>query len=159
MSIIIEAPNEIYSLENNENTKLFLAGGITDCPDWQAVIIKELNDVSDLTIYNPRRENFPIDDPDASEEQITWEYNHLRDSDVIIYWFSRGSINPIVLYELGKWGTSTDKPIYIGIDQDYTRSIDVEIQTKLSNPNTTIVYTLEELANKVKENLLIKTQK
>lgn len=154
MALIIEAPLEVYSLENHKNTKLFLAGGITDCPDWQSTIINNLIDVPNLTIYNPRRTDFPIDDPKASEEQITWEYNHLRDADIIIYWFSRGSINPIVLYELGKWGTSTDKPIYIGIDKDYTRSIDVEVQTKLSNPHTSIVYSLDEISELVKEKLL-----
>jgi len=155
MAIIIESPNEVYSLENNENKKLFLAGGITDCPDWQSEIINDLKHIKDLTIYNPRRKDFPIDDPNASEEQITWEYNHLRDSDIIIYWFSRGSINPIVLYELGKWGTASDKPIFIGIDKDYTRSIDVEIQTKLSNPNAPIVYSLIELAIEVKNYITI----
>lgn len=153
MAIIIESPNEIYSLDNNENKKLFLAGGITDCPDWQSTIINDLKNIPNITIYNPRRKKFPMDNPYAAEQQITWEYNHLRDSDIIIYWFSRGSINPIVLYELGRWGTSTNKPIFIGIDKEYIRSIDVEIQTKLSNPSTTIVYSLKELTDKVKENL------
>jgi hypothetical protein len=157
MAIIIEAPNEVYSLKNHENIKLFLAGGITDCPDWQSTIINNLIDEPNLTIYNPRRADFPINDPNASEEQITWEYNHLKEADMIIYWFSKGSINPIVLYELGKWGTSIDKPIYIGIDKDYTRSVDVEIQTKLANPHTKIVYSLDELSEIVKEKLLIKT--
>ena len=155
MALIIEAPLEVYSLENHKNTKLFLAGGITDCPDWQSTIINNLIDVPNLTIYNPRRKNFPINDPKASEEQITWEYNHLKDADIILYWFSRGSINPIVLYELGRWGTSSDKPIFIGIDEEYIRKNDVEIQTKLSKPHITIVYSLDELSNMIKEKLLI----
>jgi hypothetical protein len=39
MALIIEAPNEIYSVENNKNINLFLAGGITNCPDWQKEMI------------------------------------------------------------------------------------------------------------------------
>lgn len=31
MGIVIESPNEQYSLENNISKKLFLAGGITNC--------------------------------------------------------------------------------------------------------------------------------
>jgi hypothetical protein len=146
MALIIESPNELYSLENNKNIKLFLAGGITNCPDWQKEIISYLSEMDNLTIYNPRRENFPINNPKASEEQITWEYNHLRDADIILFWFSCGSLNPIVLYELGRWGNSTNKEIIIGIDPEYERQQDVIIQIKLSRPKVRIVYDLKDLA-------------
>lgn len=136
MTLVIESPNEIYSIKNN-SFKIFLAGGISYCSDWQSEMIKLLKkrrgiySDTDITIYNPRRVNFPIDDPDAAEEQITWEYNHLRDADIILFWFSKGSLNPIVLYELGRWGF-TGKKIVIGIDPDYERKQDVMIQSKLS---------------------------
>ena len=149
MSIVIEAINEVYSIENNENVKLFLAGGITNCPDWQDEIIELLKEEYDLTMYNPRRKNFPINDPTASEQQITWEYNHLRDADIILFWFASGSLNPIVLYELGRWGNSSNKEIFVGCDPEYQRKQDVEIQTKLSRPNIEIVYSLEDLAEQV----------
>ena len=149
MAIIIEAPNETNSF--NKNNQLFLAGGITNCPQWQNEIIKLLEKENNLTIYNPRRANFPIDDPDAAEEQITWEYNHLKNADIILFWFSNGSLNPIVLLELGKWGLSSTKPIFIGIDKGYERTQDVEIQTKLARPDIEIVYSLKGLANQVIE--------
>ena len=152
MAIIIEAPNEVYSLENNRNTKIFLAGGITNCPEWQFVVIEKLKDEPGLTIYNPRRKNFPIEDPNASEEQITWEYEKLRDADVIAFWFSRGSLNPIVLYELGRWGNSSDKEIVIGIDKGYERTKDVEIQTMLSRPEIDIIYDFDEFCESLKMN-------
>lgn len=48
--IYIEAPNENYSIENEtENTKVFLAGGITNCPDWQSEIVEILSGESELT--------------------------------------------------------------------------------------------------------------
>lgn len=150
MSLIIEAPNEIYSLENNRNIKLFLAGGITNCPDWQKELIELIKGADILTIYNPRRTNFPIGNPNATEEQITWEYNHLKNSDYISFWFSKGSINPIVLLELGKYALSSkDKRIFIGIDPDYERRQDVEIQTKLARPEVRIVYSLFDLASQI----------
>lgn len=137
---IIEAPNEIYSVETNSCKKLFLAGGITNCPDWQSLIIAKLRDVKscNLVVYNPRRANFPINDPNASDEQITWEFNHLRDADQIIFWFASGSLNPIVLYELGKWGNSSNVPMCIYIDPEYERKNDVIMQTKLARDNVTI---------------------
>lgn len=144
MAHIIEATNEIYSVDKHSSKKIFLAGGISNCPDWQAEVVEKIKDIDHVIVYNPRRQNFPIDDPFASEQQITWEYEHLRDSDIIVFWFSKGSLNPIVLYELGKWGNSTDKKIIIGIDPDYERKMDVIIQTKLARPHTIIVNTLED---------------
>ncbi len=149
MALIIEAPNEVYSLENSSNIKLFLAGGISNCPNWQKDLIEKLKNFPKLTIYNPRRENFPIEDKDAAEEQITWEFNHLRDSNIIIFWFSRGSLNPIVLYELGRWGNSSNIPILIGIDPEYERKQDVIIQTQLSRPEVPIYESLDEIVEEL----------
>lgn len=151
MALVITAPNEDYSvLSLIENAKLFLAGGITNCPDWQSELIENFQDVEKLTIYNPRRKNFPIDDPSASEKQICWEYKQLKDADIICFWFSRGSLNPIVLYELGRWGNSSDKPIIIGIDPKYERKNDVIIQTKLSRPKVKIAEDFSDFCVKVK---------
>lgn len=148
MAIIVEAPNEIYSLENNKNIKLFLAGGIQNCPFWQNELIKLLEKEDDLTIYNPRRKNFPINDSSAAEEQITWEYIHLENADIISFWFSKGSLNPIVLFELGKF-IESDKLIFIGIDPGYERTRDVIIQTELSNPSIEIVDSLKDLSDQI----------
>jgi hypothetical protein len=150
MALIIEAPNEIYSIENNKNIKLFLAGGITNCPDWQSQMVTDLQDVHGLTIFNPRRKNFPINDPTAAEAQITWEYNHLRDADYISFWFSAGSLNPITLYELGRWGNSSKKVIFVGCDPDYARKQDVVIQTALSRPEIELVYSIEDLSETIR---------
>jgi hypothetical protein len=144
MAKVIEAPNK-YTLKENE-ISVFLAGGITNCPDWQKELIELLKDTPDIVMYNPRRKNFPIKDPNAAEEQITWEYNQLKEVDNLIFWFSRGSLNPIVLYELGIWGNSSGRPLFIGMDKEYERQQDVLIQTKLARPEIEIVYSLEDLS-------------
>ncbi len=154
MALIIEAPNEIYSLENRKNVKLFLAGSITDCYDWQKQVIEQLKDINQLTIYNPRRLNFPINDPKAAEEQITWEYEHLKTAHVISFWFDKGSLGPITLYELGRWANCTlKKRIVIGINPEYKRKQDVEIQTRLSKPYTEFSYDLETFIKNLKDAL------
>jgi len=131
----IEAPNDVYGTEIKYNANLFLAGGITNCPDWQAEFVEKFKEnelSSQFNVYNPRRKDFPIEDPNASDEQISWEYDKLAKADMIVFWFSRGSLNPIVLYELGRWGNSQETQIYIGMDTEYTRKQDVEMQTMLS---------------------------
>lgn len=149
MAQIVEAINEVYNISKLHDKKLFLAGGITNCPDWQSALIEEIESFQNLVIYNPRRKNFPIDDPDAAEMQIAWEYEHLRDSDIIIFWFAKGSLNPIVLYELGRWGNSSNKKIIIGIDPEYERKKDVMVQTLLSRPDTKFVSTIKDMADEI----------
>ena len=68
MAKVIEAP-KLYTPKENEMS-LFLGGGITNCPDWQKELIELLKDTPDLVMFNPRRANFPIHDPNAAEEQI-----------------------------------------------------------------------------------------
>lgn len=136
----IECP-EIY--ENNDGTSVFLAGGITNCPDWQQEIVTLL-EASNFVILNPRRKHFPKDDNNAALNQIKWEFEHFRKSDIILFWFPKETINPIVLYELGAW-SMTSKKLVVGVHPEYVRRVDVEIQTKLARPDVTIVYSLKEL--------------
>lgn len=142
----IEAPKK-YERQNNE-ISIFLAGGITGCPKWQDEVTRTLVD-TDLIVLNPRRENFPINDPSAAEQQITWEYNHLRIAHMILFWFPKETVCPIVLYELGAWSMK-NKPIFVGVHPQYQRRKDVEIQTKLVRSNVKIVYSLSELVEQIK---------
>jgi hypothetical protein len=145
--------NYIEAPENLERTlghkSIFLAGGITGCPDWQREMVGLLQD-TDLVLLNPRRANFPIHDPDAAREQITWEQAHLWKADAILFWFPCETLCPITLYELGAWSLS-NKSIFIGAHSDYARRQDIEIQTDLQRPGMEIVYSLEELSRQVIE--------
>lgn len=140
----IECP-DVY--EGNEKS-LFLAGGITNCSNWQLELVSLLKD-EDITLLNPRRKNFPINDSKAAEEQIKWEYTHLRKAKAISFWFPKETICPIVLYELGAWSIA-DKPIFVGTHPEYSRRQDVEIQMKLVRSKIKIVYSIEKLAEQIK---------
>ncbi|GAA6615808.1 nucleoside 2-deoxyribosyltransferase domain-containing protein [Scytonema sp. NUACC26] len=139
----IEAPAEF----NGEGQAIFCAGGITGCLDWQSHIV-ELLKPSPWIILNPRRANFPIHEPSASQQQIEWEYKHLRLATAILFWFPSETMCPIVLYELGAW-SMTNKPLFVGVHPKYARRQDVEIQTSLVRPDIQIVYSLDELANQI----------
>jgi len=150
VAVVVEAPNEVYSLYTEARKKIFLAGGISNCSDWQSELIKKVQ-YKNVTLYNPRRVYFPMNDSSEAERQIIWEYRHLKEADGIVFWFSKGSVNPIVLYELGKWGNSSDKKIIVGIDKEYERKEDVIIQTKLSRPDVEIVHSLESIVRWIDE--------
>ncbi len=148
---VVTAPDyNIY-----EGKSIFLAGGITNVPEWQTDLIDMLRKMDlgkeQVILYNPRRKNFPIHDPNASNEQITWEFRKLQASEMIIFWFARGSINPIVLYELGMWGNSRATPISIGLDPLYERKQDVIIQTGLARPALEVKTSLQDIAEDIQK--------
>ncbi len=123
---------------------LFLAGGISNCPDWQSSLTKMLENTKWLVI-NPRRSDFDLTNSNMTEEQILWEHRHLRLASAIAFWFPPETLCPITLYELGTW-SMTNKPLFIGVDPNYARRLDVKIQTRLVRPEVPILESLEDLA-------------
>ena len=149
---VITAP-EFYIPQEHDIT-VFLAGGITNCPDWQSKVIKDLNVdnryLESLVIFNPRRENFPIWDKSAAYAQIEWEYQMLEKCDVFSMYFSSGdSDQPICMYELGRnilrmqmrFPSDWQDRIVISVENDYIRRQDVLVQTELATQNQIFVNT------------------
>ena len=143
MSQIITAP----SIEKPKYISLFLAGGITNCKEWQKVVIEELK-FEDVSIFNPRQEHFDITDRNASYKQILWEYERLEQMDIFSIYFCNGnSDQPICMYELGRnlvrmqnrFPSDWQKRIVISVEDGYKRKQDVIIQTGLWAP-TVFVY-------------------
>ncbi|MEW1687497.1 nucleoside 2-deoxyribosyltransferase domain-containing protein [Streptomyces sp. NPDC091265] len=139
----VEAPEEFAGA----GVCLFLAGGISDCPDWQKTATAALDDL-DVTVLNPRRSNFPLHDPNAEATQVGWEYRHLRRAHLAVFWFpeSPTSHQPIALYELGaRVGESGH--VVVGTDPGYVRRTNVVAQLALARPelrvHTTLAGTIE----------------
>jgi hypothetical protein len=146
---VVEAPQEYHP---GPQPALFLAGGISGCPGWQAELIALMEGLP-LTVLNPRRANFPINDPEAAEGQVGWEFRHLRSADAVLFWFPAETLCPITLYELGTWSAFRDdrgpRPLFVGTHPDYGRRHDVVIQTRFARPEVTVRCQLEELADDV----------
>lgn len=141
--MIITSPEHSYESKNS----LFLAGGITNCPDWQKPIAELLNDRTPLTIFNPRRESWNMDDDaNESKKQIVWEHHHLKISEYILFWFPMETLCPITLLELGKY-MMTDKKLIVGTHPDYQRRLDVIVQTRLEKPNLKIWSNLDDMVH------------
>lgn len=141
----VESPKKWKPLPNQPS--VFLAGGISGCPDWQRELTKLLI-MTNYAVLNPRRKEF-TDSQSAAESQIEWEFRHLRKADVISFWFCKEAIQPIALYELGAW-SMTDVPLVIGVEKGYARELDVRTQTAFARPDVHVVNTLEDLATKIK---------
>lgn len=149
MAIIFTAPDEfnpyVESLPvSGDPVKVFLAGGITGCANWQKTVIdileKDLPD--DVLIYNPRREEFGIKSSFSAREQINWEFRHLEEMDIFTMFFAASdtSVGPICLYELGRYiprmqmrfPTDWQNRIIVGIEDGYSRQLDVIEQVDLA---------------------------
>ena len=156
MEVII-APNKINPYSDFK-LSVFLAGGITNCHDWQSEVIEylkqyEVNNKLDLRVYNPRRPNFNIE-TDDSEEQIRWEYNSIKSSQIFsMYFCNSESDQPICMYELGMHlgrigyiARNCLSSLYgslntiISVEDGYKRANDVIIQTKLACLDTIKVH-------------------
>jgi len=144
--IYVEAPN-ITQTPNKGLPSIFIAGSISGTWDWHSKLISNLKDL-DVVVYNPRRKNFPINDPTEAPKQIKWEFNHIRKADMLCFWFAPETVAPITLYELGAH-SMTEKPITIGLDPGYERILDVEIQTKLVRPDIQIAYSFNSFTKNV----------
>jgi hypothetical protein len=143
MRVITAVENFKSELFDNTIT-CFLAGGITKCWDWQKAVIAELNkfDLPDhFVIFNPRREKFPINDPNASFEQISWEFKYLNSCDIFsMYFVNSESDQPICMYELGRnlmrmklmYPISCVNRVIITCEDGYSRYNDVKIQSRLA---------------------------
>ena len=147
MAHIVTAPE--YSRELEDGVNVFLAGGITNCPDWQSPIVDKLKTLTPINIFNPRRNNW---NPTFSEEdeclkQINWEYDHLRISDVVIFWFPKETLCPITLLEYGKFLVS-NKRMVVGVHPEYQRKLDIKIQTTLERPYQEIVHSIDGIFQK-----------
>ncbi len=114
---------------------IFLAGGITGCPEWQKDFIAMCDDIPDAWVMmNPRRSDFDVTDPSMSEQQIEWEHKWLERSGITVFWFPAESICPITLFELGRCIGQRRRTI-VATHPDYPRRFDVVYQYGLrSNP-------------------------
>jgi len=148
----ITAPENIYQYSD---ISCFLAGGITNCPEWQQETINNLKSIEEGVLYNPRRENFPMDDPNAANEQIKWEFEALEKADAFSMWFSNAdSDQPICQYELGRHlairsANNQLNRVCIGVEPGYRREQDVIIQTALVSPNIQIVNNIKDHSNNI----------
>jgi hypothetical protein len=128
--------NYSYFMDGGEQV-LFLAGTIDmgDSVDWQEDVANQLNDVDDLVILNPRRDNWDNSweqskDHPQFNEQVTWELEGLRRSDIVFFNFLPSSKSPITMMELGYmlgWNDFVHRDIVVCCPKEFYRKGNVDI--------------------------------
>lgn len=158
----IQAPDDVSQATLKH--RIFLAGGISNCPVWQDEIVK-IVDTKTHDLINPRRQGAFENYGDIAAEQIAWEHNALSHVNAVLFWFPSETLCPITLFELGKQlGLVGDeecgvRPLIIGWHPEYKRGFDLEQQIMLeikANPNVrdnVLYYGLgwENFCNTVKQ--------
>ena len=141
----ITAPGRLDARHPGEGAAVFLAGGITGCPDWQAEALGLLANTR-LLVFNPRQPAFDVTDPDAGRDQIAWEVEHLRFADLILFWFpASGDVTqPIALFELGM-ALGQRRDLVVGTDPAYCRRFDVLEQCRHAAPSLTVWSQLDQV--------------
>lgn len=130
---------EVYVPGENDYV-IFMAGGITGCPDWQSEVIaaapnSRLNSLAglmgcELVLINPRRPDFDTSKSESSVAQIRWEHKHLKMANAIYFWFPKEGMCAITLFELGA-ALGEDRPVTVGVEPGYLRELDVREQFAL----------------------------
>jgi hypothetical protein len=102
----IKAPNKLPKT-------VFLAGSIDmgEAENWQERVIHELSDMPNLTILNPRRDDWNSDWVQSItdrqfREQVEWEISAQEMANVIFMYFAPDTKAPITLLELGLFARS-----------------------------------------------------
>lgn len=166
---VITAPD--YENHTELRNRIFLGGGISGCPDWQAIMIDLLNNgvekinfdfptLDDRWImFNPRRPVYDITDETQGLIQINWEDHKLKTSDIILFWFPEETLCPITLLELGKYGCRPNVAgkVFVGCHKNYARKFDVETQLYLSQSGINVVTNLVDLSQQVIDSMVSKS--
>ncbi|MFF0623382.1 nucleoside 2-deoxyribosyltransferase domain-containing protein [Streptomyces sp. NPDC004296] len=127
--------------------KVFLAGGMHNCPDWRADAIAAFervwSDGRSLAVFSPRR--VVAGSSGFNEAMVGWEHRHLSRADLVLFWFPGGNEHrpeqPIALYELGA-AAATGRPITVGVEHDYRRRLDVLAQLRYARPELPVHHDL-----------------
>ena len=114
------------------NQSIFLAGTIDDgkSEDWQSKLIEELSD-HEITILNPRRNNWGDLSDNELRKQITWELDHLEKADIIFMYIIGTSKSPISLLEMGIY--IKDLKLIVVCEPEFYRYENVKITCEYYN--------------------------
>lgn len=134
---------------------VFLAGSIEmgKAEKWQDRIANELMDC-EVVLFNPRRDDWDASwkqDPTPGtkfHEQVSWELEHIRKSDLVVFYFDPNTQSPITLLELG-YVIGSGMQAIVCCPDGYFRKGNVIISSGLTG--LPVVNTFEELLSSLRE--------
>lgn len=119
---------------------VFLCGGIIGCEDWQSYARDVLQHAAEpLTVLNPRRDDFPHDDPDACRIQFGWEQHHLHIPRVFrLFWFPKSKVDQAGAFAELVQALVEDGPVAVGCHSRYPRATMVRLWCQTLRPGLTV---------------------
>lgn len=123
---------------------LFLAGGISGCPDWQKRAVRLLEPTEGIVV-NPRRVGDLAPDGDTAADQIAWEHDALSRAHAVLFWFPCQTLCPITLLELGAAMQRPWQRLFVGTHSRYYRRFDVIEQLRLQRPEVQVRSALTQV--------------
>jgi len=150
------------TIDQDAKKEIFLAGSIEmgNADKWQEMIFKKVCDKNkdykgNVNFYNPYR-----DDWDSSwkqrisdkkfQEQVSWEWEHLLKSNLIIVYFQDETKSPISLLELGAMA-AYGKKIIVCATPKFWRFGNIEFICDFYKKNITLVNSLDDLISKIND--------
>lgn len=139
-----EAP-DYYRPQAVDGPAVFLAGGITGADRWQDHAVAVLHS-RPVVVLNPNRADFPISDPGAAWEQVSWEQHHLHLPTVLtLFWFPASvTVQPIAMFELGQ-ALGEGRRLVVGAHPDFPREPDVHMLCQLARPGLPVYSDLDDV--------------
>lgn len=131
--MLYTAPDPLPALFSRPS--VFIAGGISNCPDWQSTLAHSL-DTQLYDVVNPRRNTGFDRTGNTAGEQIAWEHSALAKVDSCVFWFPCETLCPITLFELGKLlvrASQKSVRLVVGWHPDYQRAFDLQVQIALEH--------------------------
>ena len=132
MPLVMLGPDDVSA-----TVDLFLAGGISNCPDWQAEAVELLAEglkhvQRDVMVANPRRAEGLESTGPAAARQIAWEHNMLSKAALVSFWFPKETLCPITLLELGVQMGEGRAKVIVAAEGAYARRFDLIEQIGLA---------------------------
>jgi hypothetical protein len=154
---VIYPPNSVECPKTTPGPYVFLAGSIEmgKAIDWQKQVIDSLADVENVTLLNPRRDDWDISwiqdpDKDPFRSHVLWELTSIVKSSIVFFYFAPETISPISLLELGTC-LGTSSKIIVCCPKTFTRYGNVKIYCEVAG--VPVYENLEEAINALKERI------
>ena len=153
----LKAPNVLSNPEYGEYNRLngglsiFLAGGIEKAPNWQHAAVECIKTTStksgnNIIVFNPRcEERYDFFPQEQHDNQVAWEFSHLRRANVILFWFPENAPCTTSLYELGYWLGKASEKVYLGINPGHYKERCLRRQWSLLRGNRKLYSSLDEM--------------
>lgn len=103
--------------------------------DWQARVEKYFDFLSDVTLYNPRRDDWNSSWGQTIQDenfvgQVEWELQNLKNVDFIFMYFDPKTLSPISLIEFGMYVRCNPEKLIVCCPDGYWKKGNLQVTAR-----------------------------